>query len=63
MNRRQLLLGSQPIAIAQQSRLFAQPASTGAKLKHSVCRGTFAKIPLDEFCEMCKASASSPSNC
>jgi sugar phosphate isomerase/epimerase len=33
----------------------AGAAAEGVKLKHSVCRAPFAKIPIDEFCEACKA--------
>lgn len=54
MNRRQALLTGLSAAIAAQSRLFAQASPAGAKLRHSVCRATFAKVPLDEFCEACK---------
>ena len=39
--------------LAYQTRAFAA-AEPKAKVRHSVCRGTFAKIPLDELCEVVK---------
>lgn len=54
MNRRQLLLTTLSAGIAAQRRVFAQASPAGAKLRHSVCRATFGKVPLDEFCEACK---------
>lgn len=54
MNRRQALLTAVGAAFAAQNRLIASAASTPTKLRHSVCRAPFAKIPLDEFCEACK---------
>jgi hydroxypyruvate isomerase len=55
MIRRQLLFSSLSAAMAAQGRTLAQASPAGAKLKHSVCRATFAKVPLDEFCEACKS--------
>lgn len=55
MNRRQALLGSLSAAIVAQNRVFAQASPTSAKLRHSLCRATFGKVPLDELCEACKA--------
>lgn len=55
MNRRQALLAALGAAVASQQRLYADTESSGAKLRHSVCRAPFAKIPLDEFCEACRS--------
>ena len=54
MKRRALLLTTLTAAIAAQSRVFAQASPAGAKLRHSLCRATFGKVPLDELCEACK---------
>jgi hydroxypyruvate isomerase len=53
MTRRQAFLTTLGASTALLARLSSATAP-GAKVKHSVCRGTFAKIPLDEFCEVCK---------
>jgi hydroxypyruvate isomerase len=53
MTRRQALLTTLGAGTALLARL-SSAAEPGAKVRHSVCRGTFAKIPLDEFCEVCK---------
>ena len=53
MTRRQALLTTLGASTALLARL-SSAAAPGAKVKHSVCRGTFAKIPLNEFCEACK---------
>ena len=53
MTRRKALVTTLAASTAFFTRL-SSAAAPGAKVRHSVCRGTFAKIPLDEFCEMCK---------
>ncbi len=55
MNRRAALfsaLGAGLAALTGGQRLHG--TSSGAKLRHSVCRGTFSKVPLEELCEVCK---------
>ncbi|HEY2572913.1 MAG TPA: TIM barrel protein [Verrucomicrobiaceae bacterium] len=57
ITRRQSVAAVLGAAIAAQTRLFSDAARTatpGVKVKHSVCRGPFSKIPLNEFCEDCK---------
>jgi hydroxypyruvate isomerase len=53
LTRRQALLTALGASITVFPGL-ALAAAPGAKVRHSVCRGTFAKIPLPEFCEVCK---------
>ena len=54
VSRRQALLTALGAAIAFQTRALRAADPAGAKLRHSVCRGPFSKIPMDEFCEACK---------
>jgi sugar phosphate isomerase/epimerase len=54
ISRRRALLSTLGAAIAFQSRALRAADPAAPKLRHSVCRATFAKIPLDEFCEACK---------
>ncbi len=54
MNRRRAILSAVSAVLATAIRATGAPSAAGLRLKHSVCRGTFAKIPLDEFCEICK---------
>ena len=53
ISRRQALSLSLAASFATQIRA-ADSSPKGAKLKHSLCRGTFGKVPLDELCETCK---------
>ncbi len=54
MNRRHALLSALSAGLALNHARGSASAETGARLRHSVCRGTFAKFPLDELCEACK---------
>ncbi len=56
ISRRDALIGSLTATVALHSRWTA--AADGAsttKMRQSVCRGPFQKIPLEEFCEICKS--------
>lgn len=53
MKRRHALLSVLAASLAIGRRTAAGAENT-AQLRHSVCRGPFSKIPLDEFCEACK---------
>ncbi len=54
MHRRHVLLSALGAGLALAGSRPAAGAESAAKLRHSVCRGTFSKIPLDELCEACK---------
>ncbi len=54
INRRGTLLTALGVGTAMLTG-YSMADGDGAKLKHSVCRAPFAKIPIDEFCEACKA--------
>ncbi len=53
MNRRETMLAVLGVGTAMLTRC-SQASGNGDRLKHSVCRAPFAKIPIDEFCEACK---------
>jgi sugar phosphate isomerase/epimerase len=58
LSRRQVLLSSLVASTSFQLQAVAMAAPDGAKgsakLRQSVCRGPFSKIPMDAFCEACK---------
>ena len=57
LSRRQALfapLSASLAALAGDACLLAAASGSGAKLRHSVCRATFAKIPLPDLCAACK---------
>ncbi len=53
VSRREALLTTLAAGVALQTSALAAAGTTG-RLQHSLCRGTFAKVPLDELCEACK---------
>jgi sugar phosphate isomerase/epimerase len=56
INRRQSMLHALAVSVAAQIQLYgveSNEKSTG-RLRQSVCRATFSKIPLEEFCVACK---------
>ncbi|MCB1226803.1 MAG: TIM barrel protein [Verrucomicrobiales bacterium] len=54
MNRRHLLTQLASAAALPALGLRAASDPSPAPVRHSVCRGPFSKIPMDEFCEACK---------
>lgn len=56
LTRRQSLLQALAISVAAHGRMMgADEAKKGSgRMRQSVCRGTFSKIPLEEFCEACR---------
>ena len=54
LNRRESILASLAISTVYFKSL-TRGQDPQAKLRHSVCRAPFAKIPMDEFCEAVKA--------
>ncbi len=56
INRRQSILSALALSVAAQRQLFSETISGDStrRLRQSVCRATFSKIPLEEFCVACK---------